>query len=83
MGLYDHVVDVPSTPCRKCGQPLDGWQTTDREPRLLEVSYLNCDSFYTYCTGCREWHEYARKPALSIEDFTLGKRNYGYEREGA
>jgi hypothetical protein len=61
MGLYNYV-NYPNR-CRKCGCPINDWQTKDGEYEDLcfkVVSIEKVSNFYDICPQCNAWNEYRR-----------------------
>lgn len=84
MGMFDDITDVPPMNCRKCGTPLEGWQSKDGPCELEKLPYWEVSNFYTSCHKvvsddplrryCGEWHEYVRRVPLGprpITDYEL------------
>lgn len=72
MGMHDYVVGLPPLKCYKCGSPLAGWQTQSTACQMDEVQFWEASNFYTSCTSCGTWHEFALKPKRrTLYDYEL------------
>lgn len=66
MGMFDNVT-ANDLLCRKCDEPLDGFQSKDGPQNLdtytvrefLTVTDRKEPHIYTVCDGCGTWNEFA------------------------
>ncbi len=56
MGMYDYV--EYEAKCKKCGEPLEGFQSKDAECLLETVLPKDVKDFYTTCEACGQWNEF-------------------------
>jgi len=70
MGMFDDVTGI-TLACRKCGEPISGWQTKSGPMMLitLPIEQLalmaiadHTVNFYESCRHCGAWNEYRIDP---------------------
>jgi hypothetical protein len=76
MGMFDYISHVPEVKCRKCAEPLSGWQSKDWSCLLETIPFWYVENFYTSCNKCHEWHEFDTRvmplpPERPFSDYTL------------
>jgi hypothetical protein len=70
MGMFDYI-NGPQMKCVECDAELRGWQSKDGPCELDTLDFTQVDRFYTSCDKCGTWHEWNRKPARGLQDFSL------------
>jgi hypothetical protein len=56
MGMFDTVDYVDN--CRKCGLPIDEFQSKDGPCELRRLSPRDVRGFYAYCRNCKTWNQW-------------------------
>lgn len=63
--MFDYVKYKAN--CRKCGEPLDNFQSKDGECLLETIEPKDVKRFYTDCDKCGTWNEFEVTPKNGVD----------------